>query len=243
VCVCVQVIPQAMGLTVEMKKDHGPHLPQPIVDPTHLSRLLTIERIDVPRVLSYVFESITVTRHALCGRVPLLGFAGAPWTLMCYIVEGGGAKSYNKAKAWLYRWPDQAHALLQSITDVTVEYLLCQVRAGAQMLEVFDSWAGDLSADDFNAFALPYLRQIATRVKDTLRAEGRPVVPMTVFPRGSHYSLEVLALRTVYDVVSLDWTIDPARARHRIRSACAHMRDADVDADAAMLMLMMLVLT
>ncbi len=101
-------------------------------------------------------------------------------------------------------------------TDVTVNYLLGQVRAGAQLLELFDSWSGDLSPHDFEQFALPYLVQIATRVKQTLKSEGREVVPFTVFPKGSHYSLELIAKTGVFDLISLDWTIDPAEARTRL---------------------------
>jgi len=135
---------------------------------------------------------------------------------MCYMVEGGGAKSYNKAKAWLYAHPAAAHDLLQRITDVAVEYLIGQVQAGAQMLEVFDSWAGDLGPDMFTEFALPYLTQIARRVKHVLR-ERKLDVPITIFPKGAHYSLEAIADSTEYDCISLDWTMDPVLTRRRLQ--------------------------
>lgn len=216
----ILVIPQALGLEVIMKPGVGPMLPAPVVDPTHMQRLRPSGSVDVQKALGYVFQAITLTRHALAGRVPLIGFAGAPWTIMCYVVEGGGpTKSYNKAKAWFYKYPKQSHELLQRITDVTVDYLLGQVRAGAQVLELFDSWAGDLSPFDFREFALPYLVQIARRVKDTLKAEGREVVPITAFAKGAHHSLELIAGAGVFDLISLEWTIDPAEARSRLDAA------------------------
>ena len=103
---------------------------------------------------------------------------------MAYMIQGGGAKTYFKAKAWLYQYPEASHKLLQRITDVTITYLVGQVKAGAQILEVFDSWAGDLTPDAFNTFCLPYLKQIATKVKSKLKELKLAVVPMTVFPRG-----------------------------------------------------------
>ncbi len=112
----ILVIPQALGLEVQMKPGGGPSLPKPVIDPSHMARLTPSDKIDVNERLGYVFSAITLTRHALNGRVPLIGFAGAPWTIMCYVVEGGGAKSYNKAKAWLYKHPKDAHELLQRIT-------------------------------------------------------------------------------------------------------------------------------
>eukprot|EP01006_Ploeotia_vitrea_P025221 TRINITY_DN58075_c1_g1_i1.p2 TRINITY_DN58075_c1_g1~~TRINITY_DN58075_c1_g1_i1.p2 ORF type:complete len:405 (-),score=214.75 TRINITY_DN58075_c1_g1_i1:69-1226(-) len=215
----ILVVPQAMGLEVQMVKGKGPVLPAPVRAPEDMKRLETAP--DIGKTLGYVFDAITLTRHALGGRVPLIGFTGAPWTLMCYMVEGQGAKSYYSAKKWLYKHPKEAHALLQSITDVCVEYLIGQVAAGAQMLEVFDSWAGDLSPQMFAEFGLKYLKQIAARVKQALRErDDLEVVPMTVFPKGAHHSLEALA-DTEYDVISLDWTMDPQVARKRVNGRVA----------------------
>jgi uroporphyrinogen decarboxylase len=140
------------------------------------------------------------------------------------MVEGGGSKSYNHARAWFYKWPAESHVLLSLLTDVIIEYLTLQVVAGAQMLEVFDSWAGDLSPDVFNEFSLPYLKKIASGVKANLRARGIEPVPMTVFPKGAHFAIQDYSssssssspscsfIDSEYDVVSIDWSMYPSSA-------------------------------
>jgi uroporphyrinogen decarboxylase len=208
----ILVVPQALGLEVQMVPGVGPVFPDPLLDPSHLARLTA--DVDVQKELGYVFDAITLTRHKLEGKVPLIGFAGAPWTLMAYMVQGKGAKSFDQAKKWLYAHTAAAHTLLQRITDVTVDYLIAQAAAGAQLIEVFDSWAGDLTPACFDAFCLPYISQIATRVKAGIAATGGAPVPMTIFAKGAHWALEQLAA-TDYDCISLDWTMDPAEARRR----------------------------
>ncbi|KAJ1719946.1 Uroporphyrinogen decarboxylase in heme biosynthesis [Coemansia erecta] len=211
----ILVIPQAMGLDVQMVPGKGPHLPEPLRSPDDLSRLTDKQSgYSVDRELDYVYKAITNTRHALNGEVPLLGFVGAPWTLMAYMVEGGGSKTFALAKSWLFKHPEASHELLSRIADVAAEFLVGQIRAGAQAVQVFESWAGELGPQDFATFSLPYLARIATRVKATY-----PDVPMTVFAKGAHYALEQLAKDTLYDVISLDWTIDPAVARSRVDAA------------------------
>ena len=200
----IMVVPEAMGLTVEMVSGKGPTFPAPLSTPDEMERLV---EPDIDEALGHVFEALTVTRQQLEGRVPLIGFSGAPWTLMAYMVEGGGSKSYRHARAWLYEHPDASKALLERITDVVVDYLIQQVEAGAQMLQVFDSWAGLHGPETFRTFCLPYLDEIATRVKD-----AHPEVPLVVFPKNVHYGLDALA-ETDYDVISLDWTMDPKSAR------------------------------
>ncbi|KAI8067177.1 uroporphyrinogen decarboxylase [Gongronella butleri] len=206
----ILVIPQALGLEVEMVAGKGPVFPAPLVSPEDMSRLE--KDVNVDEALGYVYKAITLTRHRLEGRVPLYGFIGAPWTLMAYMIEGGGSKTLSKAKAWLWNYPEATHELLQRITDVAVTFLVGQVRAGAQMLQVFDSWAGELSPYDFGIYSLPYIKQIARRVKEQLREEGIEPVPMTIFAKGAWYALEQL-VDIGYEVVSLDWTIDPEYAR------------------------------
>ncbi|NBC85669.1 MAG: uroporphyrinogen decarboxylase [Bacteroidetes bacterium] len=201
----ILVIPQALGLEVQMVKGKGPHFPEPLRSPSDMSRLT--EEPDVDEELGHVYDALTLTRHELDGRVPLIGFSGAPWTLMAYMIEGGGSKNYKRARAWLYEAPDAAHSLLQQTTDVIVDYLIGQVRAGAQMLQVFDSWAGLFGPQTFRTFALPYLKQIAERVKKEC-----PDVPMVVFAKGAHYALEDL-VETEYEIIGLDWTMDPKAAR------------------------------
>jgi len=204
----ILVIPQAMGLQVEMIPGKGPHFPDPLVVPADMSRLK--QDVDVNKDLKYVFEAITMTRHALRGRVPLIGFVGAPWTLMAYMIEGGGSKTLSKAKEWIFKHPKTSHELLSRITDVCVDFLVGQVRAGAQMLQVFESWGGELGPHDFELFSLPYLAQIATRVKTELGSEH--AVPMSVFAKGSWYALDKLSV-IGYETVSLDWTHSPEHAK------------------------------
>ncbi|CAO3650801.1 unnamed protein product [Cunninghamella blakesleeana] len=207
----ILVIPQALGLEVIMVEGRGPVFPEPLVTPEDLKRLES--DVNVEEALGYVYKAITLTRHKLAGRVPLFGFIGAPWTLMAYMIEGGGSKTLSKAKSWLWKYPQESHELLQRITDVAVEFLVGQVRAGAQMLQVFDSWAGELSPYDFTAYSLPYIQQIGTKVKQQLKNEGLDNVPMTIFAKGAWFALEQLADLGTYEVVSLDWTIDPEYAR------------------------------
>lgn len=127
----ILVIPQALGMTVLMEPSKGPVLPEPLVDPSHLARLRT--EVDVDKELGYLFEALTLTRRGLDGRVPLIGFVGAPWTLMAYMVEGGGSKTFEKSKSWLYKYPEDSKALLMRIADVCADLLVGQVLAGAQV--------------------------------------------------------------------------------------------------------------
>ncbi|CAG8441681.1 2756_t:CDS:2 [Diversispora eburnea] len=208
----ILVIPQALGLSVEMLPEKGPVFLDPLVVPEDIDLKLR-NKVDVDHELGYVFEAITMTRKALNGRVPLLGFIGAPWTLMAYMIEGGSSRTLSKAKTWLFKYPEESKRLLQKITDVGVDFLIGQVKAGAQMVQVFDSWGGELSPFDFNTFSLPFITQIAKRVKSQLKNDGIEPVPMTIFCKGSWYALESLS-NIGYDTISLDWTIDPIYAKN-----------------------------
>lgn len=200
----ILVVPQAMGLDVRMERGRGPVFPQPLQGPDDLRRLI---RPDVNESLGYVFDAITLVCRELNGRVPLIGFCGAPWTLMAYMIEGGGSKTFARAKTWLYTLPAESHRLLEAITDVLLTYLDGQIRAGAQAIQVFDSWAGYLGPVEFNMFALPYLRRIAAHLR-----ENHPEVPTIVFAKGAHYAMEELA-ESGFNVIGLDWTMDPRVVR------------------------------
>jgi len=214
----ILVVPQAMGLEVQMIKGRGPVFPEPLVHPDDLKRLVVP---DVKKELGYVYDALTLTRKTLNGRVPLIGFCGAPWTLMAYMIEGGGSKTFSKSKSWLFKYPKDSHALLQAITDVLIDYVIAQVDSGAQLIQVFDSWAGLLSPRAFNEFALPYLKQVAEAL-----GRERPEVPKTVFAKGAHYALESLS-ESGYNVVGLDWTMDPRQARERVRGKVALQGNMD----------------
>jgi uroporphyrinogen decarboxylase len=204
----ILVVPQALGMEVQMLESKGPSFPSPLVDPKDLEKLDSVS-VAVER-LQYVFDAITLTRTKLNGEVPLIGFSGAPWTLMAYMIEGGGSKTYNKAKSWLYNYPEATHCLMQRLTDVIIVYLIRQIEAGAQLLQIFDSWAAELSPQCFETFSLPYLNQIAREVKAKYSQ-----VPLIIFPKGANYSIEWFAndSESKYDVIGLDWTISPSTAR------------------------------
>jgi len=196
----ILVIPQAMGLEVLLEENKGPLLPKTVQTQADIDALITT---DVAERLHYVMKALTLTKAELNGRVPLIGFAGAPWTILCYMVEGKGSKSFDKAKQFCFTQPELAHSLLQKITDVTIQYLNAQINAGADLVQVFDSWSGMLSPADFRTWALPYLQQIVDGVK------GAPVI---LFPKGSWYALPDLA-RTGAAGIGIDWCIEPALAR------------------------------
>lgn len=190
----------------------GPRFPNPLRSPQDKQYVEVLARdVDVNKELDYVYKAITLTRQKLNGRVPLIGFCGAPWTLLCYMVEGGGTKLFKESKTWAYKYGEESKKLLQKISELCVDHLVCQVEAGAQMLQVFDSWAGELSPKGFEELALPYLRFISKETKQKLSEKGLDVVPMTVFAKGSWYALDQLC-ESGYEVVSLDWLHDPAEA-------------------------------
>ncbi|RXK36044.1 uroporphyrinogen decarboxylase [Tremella mesenterica] len=211
----ILVVPQALGLEVLMEPQRGPVLPSPLIDPGHLTRLKT--EVDVEKELGYVFEAITMTRRKLEGKIPLIGFCGAPWTLMAYMVEGGGSKTFEKSKSWLYKWPEESKGLLKRIADVCADLLIGQVLAGAQLLQVFDSWAGELTPHQFQQFALPSLLHISHKVHHVLSTLGHPSIPIILFPKGVHspQSLRLLSdpKITGYSALGLDWTLDPVEVR------------------------------
>lgn len=199
----ILVIPQAMGLEVLMEEGKGPSLPMTIASGADVDALIT-DTAETNGHLHYMADALSLTKKTLNSRVPLIGFAGAPWTLLCYMVEGKGSKTFDKAKAFCYTQPQVAHALLQKITDVTIAYLNMQAASGADLVQVFDSWSGMLSPQDFKTWALPYLQQIVDGVKGS--------VPVILFPKGSWYALEELS-NTGAAGVGIDWTVTPKLAR------------------------------
>lgn len=196
----ILVIPEAMGLPYEMIEKRGPHFPKTVKTEADLAQLRIA---DPEESLHYVTDAIKIVKKALNGRVPLIGFAGAPWTIFAYMIEGGGSKTFSKAKAMLYANPELSHSLLQMITDSTIKYLRTQIAAGADLIQVFDSWAGILSPLQYEAFSIPYLKQIADAI-DT--------VPKTIFAKDAHYALPSLS-KLSYHSIGLDWTMDPVHAR------------------------------
>jgi len=197
----ILVIPQAMGLEVLMEEGKGPSLPKTIKLEKDIEALNTA---DAAHHLRYVLDALTLTKKELNGRVPLIGFAGAPWTILCYMVEGKGSKTWDGAKQFAYTQPALAHRLLQKITTITIDYLKAQVAAGADVVQVFDSWAGSLSPADFKTFAQPYLLQIS----DAVSAHA----PVILFPKGTWHALDDLS-KSSASAIGIDWTVTPQMAR------------------------------
>lgn len=197
----ILVVPQAMGLEVQLIEQKGPVLPQPIHTENDFNRIAVP---DVNDRLHYVFEAIRLIKQELNGRVPLIGFAGAPWTLLCYMVQGKGSKTFDEAKTFCYTQPELAHRLLQMITDTTIAYLKAQIKAGADTVQLFDSWGGLLSPHDFETFSLQYIRQIVAAVKED--------APVIVFAKGAWFALEEMAA-TGAAGLGIDWCITAANAR------------------------------
>jgi len=161
------------------------------------------EDIDIDERLGYVTEAIKITNKELDGRVPLIGFAGAPWTIFCYMTEGQGSKTFSTARKTLYTDPALAHELLDRITNVTIQYLKAQIKAGAHIVQVFDSWAGILGKEQYAEFGLKYLKRIAAAITE---------VPVTLFAKGAYHSLSEIASSDC-NTVGLDWQMDMANVR------------------------------
>lgn len=198
----ILVVPRALGMEVRMEEGKGPVLPSTLHTKKDIDDLRVADAVER---LGFVYDALQLTRRALNGRVPLIGFAGAPFTLLCYMVEGQGSKNFAKAKSFCFSQPELAGLLLQRITDVSIAYLIRQLQAGADVVQVFDSWSGLLSPEDFGRFSAPYLLQIAEAVA--------PHGPVIVFPKGSNYALTDLAGCASVSAIGIDWSVDPAAAR------------------------------
>lgn len=200
----ILVVPEAMGLPYEMVEARGPVFPTTVRTAQDVDNL----RVADPEAdLGYVLEAIRITKKELNGRVPLIGFAGAPFTILCYMIEGKGSKTFSVAKKYLYAEPELSHRLLQKITDSTIAYLKAQVAAGANLVQLFDSWAGILSPQQYREFSLPYIAQIC----DALQ----PLVPVTVFAKGAFFSRREMNTLNC-SVVGLDWNMDITESREML---------------------------
>jgi uroporphyrinogen decarboxylase len=198
----ILVIPQAMDIEVEMKPNFGPYLPNPIRSKEDLERVIVP---DIQDTLGYVMEAITMTKEKLNDEIPLIGFAGSPWTILCYCVEGQGSKSFDKARGLCFSQPEVAHQLLQKITDTTIAYLKAKVEAGVNAVQVFDSWGGMLSPTDYQEFSWPYIQQIVDALKD--------LAPVIVFGKGCWFALKEMA-QSGASAVGVDWTCSAQNARY-----------------------------
>ena len=205
----ILTVPDAMGLGLYFAEGEGPKFERPVRDEAAVRAL---SAPDPATTLRYVTDAISETRRALDGRVPLIGFSGSPWTLACYMVEGGGSDDYRTVKTMLYSRPDLMHRILEVNADAVTQYLNAQVEAGAQALMLFDSWGGTLSNAAYAAFSLPYMQRVIAGLKR--EHDGRRV-PVIMFTKGGGQWLEQMA-GAGCDALGLDWTTDLAGARRRV---------------------------
>jgi uroporphyrinogen decarboxylase len=215
----ILTVPDAMGLGLSFAEGEGPRFANPLRDEAQVARL---EVPDMAR-LRYVFDAVSSIRRALAGKVPLIGFAGSPWTLACYMVEGAGSDDYLLVKTMLYARPDLLHRILAVNAEAVARYLNAQIDAGAQAVMIFDSWGGVLADGAFQAFSLAYTRAVLRQLKR--EADGRRV-PHIVFTKGGGPWLEDIAASGA-DVVGVDWTVDLGAARQRIGARAALQGNLD----------------
>lgn len=198
----ILVIPQAMNIEVQMKANFGPYLPHPVRTQKDVDNVLVP---DVNRALDYVMQAIKMTKEKLADEIPLIGFAGSPWTILCYCVQGEGSKTYDKAKEFCFTQPIAAHQLLQKITDTTIAYLKAKVNAGVDAVQVFDSWGGMLSPTDYKEFSWQYIQQIIDALKES--------APVIVFGKGCWFALGDMA-KSGAAALGVDWTCSARNARY-----------------------------
>jgi uroporphyrinogen decarboxylase len=196
----ILVIPEAMGLPYQMIESKGPWFEHTVKNKNDIDNLIIADA----EKLNYVIKAIQLTKKELDNRVPLIGFAGAPWTIFAYMIEGSGSKTFSKAKQFLYTQPELSHQLLEKITLSTINYLKAQVSAGADIVQLFDSWAGVLSEKMYYEFSLNYISKICDALS--------PLVPVTVFAKDAHYATQKISETSCHSI-GLDWTMNPETAR------------------------------
>jgi len=204
----ILTVPDAMGLGLYFVEGEGPKFERPLRSAADVAKLAVP---DMETELRYVTDAVRLIRRELDGAVPLIGFSGSPWTLACYMVEGGGSKEYARIKAMALNEPAQLHRVLEVVTDAVIAYLSAQRAAGAQALQVFDTWGGVLSPAMYREFSLPYLARIARELE---RGEGSERTPLILFGKGNGLHLEALST-TGADALGVDWTVELADAARR----------------------------
>lgn len=197
----ILVVPQAMNIEVEMKPGVGPWLPNPVRSMEAVNQVIVP---DIDETLGYVLDAVKMTKKELNNEVPLIGFAGSPWTILCYAVQGQGSKNFDIAKKFCFTQPQAAHTLLQKITDTTIAYLKAKVEAGVDAVQIFDSWGGMLSPKDYEEFSWKYIQQIIDALKED--------IPVIAFGKGCWFALDKMAVSGAC-ALGVDWTCSPEMAR------------------------------
>jgi len=230
----ILTVPDAMGLGLYFAEGEGPRFERPVRDEAAVDRLAAPDPNDA---LRYVMDGVRTIRQALAGRVPLIGFSGSPWTLACYMVEGGGSDDFRTIKTMLYRRPDLLERIVAINARAVADYLNAQVEAGAQALMIFDSWGGALADGAFQKFSLGPIRQVLEQLRlergePLFDQEGRVIgqtrvrVPTIVFTKGGGLWLEQIAA-TGCDGLGVDWTVNLGQARARVGDRCAIQGNLD----------------
>ncbi len=212
----ILVIPESMGMNLELIESHGPVFHNPIRNESDYNSL---NEIDPLKDLKYVLDAVSLTKKELNGRVPLIGFAGSPWTLLTYMVEGKGSKNFAEVKKLIYNNPELAHKLLNKISNAVADYLSAKIEAGVDAVQIFDTWGGMLSQNDFQEFSLNYIEQVISKIK-------RDNEPVIVFAKGVHYKLDKI-VDAGADVIGLDWTMDIGKVRNEVGGKVALQGNLD----------------
>ncbi len=212
----ILVIPEAMGMNFEMNEGKGPVFDSPLRSSSDADKL---KIVDPYNDLKYVMDAVSLTKKELDGRVPLIGFAGSPWTLFTYMVEGKGSKNFSVVKKFIYNEPGLSHKVLDKISAVVADYLSAKIEAGADAVQIFDTWGGILNQDNFEEFSLQYIEKVIS----LLQRKNEPVI---VFCKGVHYKTKKI-LKAGADVIGLDWTMDLGKVRKRIKDKAALQGNLD----------------
>ena len=212
----ILVIPEAMGMHLEMIESKGPVFPKPIRSFDDAKQL---KDIDPTKELKYVIDAVSLTKKNLDNRVPLIGFSGSPWTLLTYMVEGKGSKNFTEVKKLIYNEPKLAHSILDQLADTIAEYLSAKIEAGCNAVQIFDTWGGILSQKDFDEFSLRYVEKIISQIK-------RKNEPIIFFAKGVHFALDKMATSGA-NVLGLDWTMDLGEVRKKVGDKVALQGNMD----------------
>ncbi len=212
----ILVIPEAMGMELIMSEGKGPLFPSPIRNDNDLNNL---KDIDPTKDLKYVLDAVSLTKRKLNGRVPLIGFSGSPWTLLTYMVEGGGSKNFINVKKMISNNPKLAHKILDKLSSAISDYLSAKIEAGANAVQIFDTWGGILSPNDYLEFSLQYVEKIVSKIKKTDE-------PIIYFPKGVHSNLNKI-VNIGIDVLGLDWTFNLGKVRKTLDDKVALQGNMD----------------
>ena len=216
----ILTIPDAMGQGLYFEEGEGPRFQKVIRIAKDVEQL---PALNVTADLGYVMDTVSLIRRELNGSVPLIGFSGSPWTLACYMIEGGGSKDFRKVKEFMYNNPEAMHLLLEKLAIAITDYLNAQIRAGAQAVQIFDTWGGILTTSSYFDFSLTYMKNIISNL--IKEADGRPL-PAIVFTKNGGLWLEAIA-NSGTNAVGLDWTIEIGDARKRVGKSCSLQGNMD----------------